>query len=124
MEIRTFVGLFQQFVKEGEILMPPVARGSGTDSVFSKTGTGKNCPSPVGTATAACSGDVLINNQGAVRLGDVVAAHPAAGCGPDGSAITAASGTVFANGKNLARIGDLYTGDNIITSGSSNVFAG
>jgi uncharacterized Zn-binding protein involved in type VI secretion len=59
-----------------------------------------------------------------VRLGDVVASHPAAGCGPDGSAITAASGTVFANGRNLARIGDLYTGDNIITSGSSNVFAG
>jgi uncharacterized Zn-binding protein involved in type VI secretion len=124
LEIRTVVGLLQRFIKKGEILMPPVARGNGTDSVFSKTGTGKNCPNPVGTATAACSGDVLANGIGVVRLGDAVAAHNAAGCGPDGSAISAASGTVFANFRNLARIGDLYTGDNIITSGSSSVFSG
>lgn len=104
--------------------MPPVARGNGSDSVFSKTGTGKNCPAPVGTATNACSGDVLINNIGAVRQGDVVKPHPAAGCGNDGSAITGCSSTVFVNGKGLARIGDEYTGDNTITSGSSNVFAG
>lgn len=104
--------------------MPPVARGNGGDSVFSKTGTGKNCPAPVGTATNACSGDVFVNFQGAVRLGDVVAPHPASGCGNDGSGITSASGTVFVNGRPLARIGDLYTGDNVITSGSSNVFAG
>jgi uncharacterized Zn-binding protein involved in type VI secretion len=104
--------------------MPPVARGNGTDSVFSKTGTAKKCPAPIGTATNACSGDVFVNNIGAVRIGDSVAPHPAAGCGNDGSAVTAASGTVFVNNKGLARIGDEYTGDNTITSGSSDVFAG
>lgn len=104
--------------------MPPVARGNGTDSVFSKTGTAKKCPAPVGTATNACSGDVFAEGIGVVRMGDVVKPHPAAGCGNDGSTVTAASGTVFANGKAIARIGDEYTGDNTITSGAGTVFAG
>jgi uncharacterized Zn-binding protein involved in type VI secretion len=104
--------------------MPPVARGNGADSVFSKTGTGRNCVSPLTTATAACSGDVFVNNIGVVRAGDAVAAHPTSGCGNDGSVLTSFSGTVFANGNAVGRIGDEYTGDNTITSGSSTVFAG
>lgn len=104
--------------------MPPVARGSGTDIVFSKTGSGKDCPRPVTTSTAACSSTVFINNQGAVSQGDIVAAHNAAGCGPDTSVITSGSGTVFVNNKSLARISDMYSSDNVITSGSANVFAG
>jgi uncharacterized Zn-binding protein involved in type VI secretion len=104
--------------------MPPVARGNGADSVFSKTGSGPNCASPLTTATDVCSGDVLVNNIGVVRQGDAVAAHPAAGCGNDGSVLTSFSGTVFANSKAVGRIGDEYTGDNTITSGSTTVFAG
>lgn len=104
--------------------MPPVARGSGGDSVFSKTGSGRNCAKPVTTATDACSGDVFFNGKGAVRAGDTVASHSAAGCGPDGSGLTSFSGTVLVNGKGIGRIGDQYTGDNTITSGSSNIFAG
>jgi uncharacterized Zn-binding protein involved in type VI secretion len=104
--------------------MPPAARGAGTDSVFSKTGSGRRCAKPVDTATAACSGDVFFNNKGAVRIGDAVASHSASGCSPDGSALTSSSSTVFANGKGVARIGDEYTGDNTITSGSSDVFIG
>jgi len=104
--------------------MPPAARGSGGDSVFSKTGSGRDCAKPVTTATDVCSGNVFFNNKGAVRLGDAVAGHAAAGCGPDGSALTSSSGTVKANGKGVARIGDQYTGDNTITSGSSNIFIG
>lgn len=104
--------------------MPPAARGNGTDSVFSKTGAGRNCVSPLTTATAACSGDVLVNGIGIVRQGDAIAAHPAAGCGNDGSVLTSFSGTVFANTKAVGRIGDQYTGDNTITSGSSNIFIG
>lgn len=104
--------------------MPPVARGNGTDSVFSKTGSGKDCVAPLTTATDACSADVFVNNDGVVREDDQVAAHPAAGCGNDDSVLTSFSSTVFANNKAVGRIGDQYTGDNTITSGSSNVFAG
>jgi uncharacterized Zn-binding protein involved in type VI secretion len=104
--------------------MPAAARGNGTDSVFSKTGSGPNCPSPVNTATDQCSSDVFIEGDGVVREGDQVAAHPAAGCGPDNSVLTSFSATVFINGKGAGRIGDEYTGDNTITSGSGTVFIG
>jgi uncharacterized Zn-binding protein involved in type VI secretion len=104
--------------------MPPAARGSGGDSVFSKTGSGRRCRSSLTTATDACSGDVFFNGKGAVRLGDTVAPHKIGGCGDDGSGLTSASGTVFVNGKGVGRIGDEYTGDNTISSGSSNIFIG
>jgi uncharacterized Zn-binding protein involved in type VI secretion len=103
--------------------MPPVARGSAGDTVFSKTGAGRRCQSPTDTTTAACSGDVFVNNKGVVRNGDQVGSHAAAGCGPDNSTLSSYSGSVFANNKEIARIGDEYTSDNIITSGSANVFA-
>jgi uncharacterized Zn-binding protein involved in type VI secretion len=102
--------------------MPSVARGNGTDSVFSKTGSGKDCASPLTTATDVCSGDVFSNNIGVVREDDQVAPHPAAGCGPDESVLTLGAPAVFANFQEVGRIGDEYTSDNIITSGSSNVF--
>lgn len=104
--------------------MPPAARMSGTDRVFSKTGTGKNCPAPVTTATNAGSSDTFINGIGAVRIGDVVAPHNAAGCGLDSSVVTLASSKVIINNRGAARIGDQYTSDNIIVSGSSNTFFG
>lgn len=104
--------------------MPPAARGNGTDSVFSKTGSGKDCPAPLTTETDECSADVFANSDGVVREGDQVAGHPAAGCGPDESVLTSFSSTVFINNKGAGRIGDEYTGDNTITSGSSNVFIG
>jgi len=104
--------------------MPSAARASGTDTVFSKTGTGKNCPRPVTTATAEGSGDTFFNGKGAVRAGDMVQIHNAAGCGPDMSGLTTFSSTVFANGRGVGRVGDEYTSDNIITSGSGDVFIG
>lgn len=104
--------------------MPPVARGNGTDSVFSKTGSGKDCVSPLTTATDICSDDVFFNTIGAVRIGDAVANHAAGGCSPDMSTLTSSSGSVFVNNKGVARIGDQYTGDNTITSGSSDIFIG
>ena len=102
--------------------MPAAARGSGADTVFSKTGTGKNCRRPVTTATDQCSPDVIANNIGIVRQGDRVAAHNADGCGPDTSTLSTFSNTVIINGKNAGRIGDKYTDDNVITSGSTTVF--
>lgn len=104
--------------------MPSVSRGDGVDSVFSKTGSGTNCPSPLTTATDECSPDVFANDIGVVREDDQVAPHPAAGCGPDESVLTLGAPAVFANFQEVGRIGDEYTSDNIITSGSSNVFAG
>ena len=104
--------------------MPPAARGSGGDEVFSKTGTGRRCRSSMTTATDACSGDVFFNEKGAVRLGDTVAPHKIGGCDDDTSGLTSASSTVFVNGKGVGRIGDEYTGDNTISSGSSNIFIG
>jgi uncharacterized Zn-binding protein involved in type VI secretion len=104
--------------------MPPAARGSGGDEVFSKTGTGRRCRSSMTTATAACSADVFFNGKGAVRIGDLIAEHNKEGCDPDESTLTSASGSVFVNGKGVARIGDEYTGDNTISSGSSNIFIG
>lgn len=104
--------------------MPPVARGDGTDTVFSKTGSGRRCRRPTTTSTDQCSNNVYVNNIGVVRENDTVASHSSAGCGTDASMISLFSNTVFANDKGLARLGDEYTSDNIITSGSSNVFAG
>ena len=104
--------------------MPAAARGSGADTVFSKTGTGKNCRLPVTTATDQCSSDVFADSIGIVRQGDRVALHNANGCGPDLSTLSSFSSTVFINGKNAGRIGDKYTDDNVITSGSTTVFFG
>lgn len=104
--------------------MPAAARGDGQDSVSSLTGAGRGCGDPLITATDACSTDTFINGTGAVRIGDAVDAHPAAGCGPDESTLTVASTTVFINGKGAGRLGDQYTADNTITSGSPNVFIG
>ena len=107
--------------------MPAAARGDGVDEVFSETGSGGSkpgCPSPLDTATDACSGNVFANGTGIVRIGDTVEPHVAGGCGTDQSPLTSASGTVFVNGRGAGRIGDEYTSDNTITSGSQNVFIG
>jgi uncharacterized Zn-binding protein involved in type VI secretion len=103
--------------------MPAVARANGVDSVFSRTGTGKGCGSPIMTSTGTSTTTVFVNGIAVVRQGDRVGLHPAGGCGPDLSTLSSFSGTVFANGGGIGRIGDLYSSDNIITSGSSTVFA-
>lgn len=104
--------------------MPAVARSNGQDTVFSLTGTGKNCMSPVTTVTGAPSCQVFVNGHPIVRIDDQVASHPYAGCSPDMSTLTTSSSTVFIGGKGLGRIGDQYTSDNTIISGSSTVFCG
>lgn len=102
--------------------MPEAARGDQVDTVQSKTGVGKDCKSPVVTATDECSEDCFANDIGIVRQGDEVAQHNASGCGPDDSVLTVFSSDVFINGKGAGRKGDFYTPDNEITSGSSDVF--
>lgn len=102
--------------------MPAIARANGTDRVFSLTGTGKFCRSPIPTTTGPGSGTVFVNGVNPVLYGDAVGLHPANGCGPDTSTLSRASSTVFANGKRIGRISDEYTSDNVIISGSQTVF--
>ncbi len=105
--------------------MPNIARGNSVDSVNSATGSGPRCPSPTTTSTDECSSNVFINKTGVVRKGDAVSSHTMSGCGSESPGLGTYSPNVFANGKNVGRLGDDYPGDgsNIITSGSSNVFA-
>lgn len=100
-----------------------VARADGIDTVFSLTGSGNQCNSPLNTVTGLGTSTVFANGIRVVVQGDQVGSHPASGCGPDLSVLTSFSSTVFANGKGFGRIGDQYSSDNTITSGSSTVFA-
>ena len=104
--------------------MAAAARASGQDKVFSRTGARRNCNSPMETTTGPGSSTVFINGYSAVRMGDAVGGHPRSGCGPDVSTLTTGSSSVFVNGSAIGRIGDEYTSDNVITSGSTNVFIG
>ena len=102
--------------------MRAAARGNGSDQVYSRTGTGRECASPLRTSTGECSATVFVNGIGAVRASDKVAPHPFGGCGPDTSGLSTFSSTVFVEGRGMGRIGDEYTSDNTITTGSSTVF--
>jgi uncharacterized Zn-binding protein involved in type VI secretion len=104
--------------------MPAAARGNGVDSVFSRTGTGRNCNAPIGTTTGFVDCTVIINGHPGVKQGDPVAPHPFSGCGVDTSTLSGSSGKVMIEGRGAGRIGDEYTPDNVITSGSTSVFMG
>lgn len=109
--------------------MPGIARVI-IDSVNSLTGAGDGCAYPLTTTTGNIgSTNVLVNGSGVVREGDTVNPHLRAGCDSrpeylDDSALTTFSSKVFVNGLGVGRVGDEYTSDNIITSGSTNVFGG
>ena len=105
--------------------MPAIVLADGQDDVISMTGSGHECRLPKnikpGSATLT---SVNITGNPPVLAGDPVAPHNKSNCVPDTSTLTSYSSKVFINGKGVARIGDQYTGDNTITSGSSNVFGG
>lgn len=102
--------------------MPAVARANGTEAVLSPDGTGKKCAFPLTVSTgSATHNKVFVEGIPVAKTGDLVAPHPKRGCEPDVSKLTG-SGKVFAAGSGIGRIGDQY-GDNIITAGSSKVFA-
>jgi uncharacterized Zn-binding protein involved in type VI secretion len=108
--------------------MPSIALGNGPSgspsTVFSLTGTGKECRFPVETTTGEFSDKVFVEGRGVVHIGLKVFPHPQSGCSTDESELSTASSKVFVGGFGVARIGDQYTPDNTITSGSSKVFAG
>ena len=66
--------------------------------------------------------NVYVNGILVPVSGNLVAPHPKSGCSPDTSTLSGSS-RVFVGGQGIGRLGDKY-GDNIVTKGSSNVFAG
>lgn len=103
--------------------MPAVSRLG--DSVFSQTGSGYKCRSPLTTSIATASSRVFADGIGIARGGvDKVADHAKAGCNPDGSLIIQSSSRFLIEGHPAARIGDSAPSDNTLIAGSSRVFFG
>jgi uncharacterized Zn-binding protein involved in type VI secretion len=102
--------------------MPSIARQG--DSVLSPDGAGYQCLSPLTTSVGEVNSKKVYANGILIPVnGNAVAPHPLAGCGPDTSTLSSYSSTVKIGGAGVGRIGDSYS-NNIITAGSSNVFAG
>ena len=108
--------------------MPAVARKNSVDSVQSPHGTGVCCVSPTVHSTNEGSSDVFVNGIGVVREDDTMIPHtyPDPCCNIHEPPLKKFSSKVFVNGKRMGRIGDVYVlaGDQVIISGSSNVFDG
>jgi uncharacterized Zn-binding protein involved in type VI secretion len=103
--------------------MPSIARMG--DSVLSPNGTGYHCQFPMETSILeANSNNVYCNGILVAVEGNMVAPHPLPGCSTiDQQTVSSFSSTVKIGGKGVARIGDSL-GDNVITQGSPNAFAG
>jgi hypothetical protein len=101
--------------------MPAVTRAG--DRVISPDGSGKKCRFPMRTSVGQVNSvNVFVNGILVPVSGNLVAPHPKSGCSPDTSTLSGSS-KVFVGGQGIGRLGDKY-GDNIVTKGSSNVFAG
>ena len=101
--------------------MPAVTRAG--DRVISPDGSGKKCRFPMRTSVGQVNSvNVFVNSILVPITGNLVAPHPKSGCSPDTSTLSGSS-RVFVGGQGIGRLGDKY-GDNIVTKGSSNVFAG
>lgn len=98
--------------------MPPVTR----TNVDPSTGHGGYVPRP---STPNGSSDVIINNQGVVRVSDAWPSHTDPGP-PDthGANQSGGSSTVFANGLAIARIGDTISCGDFCAAGSPDVISG
>ena len=101
--------------------MPAITRAG--DRVISPDGRGKKCRFPMRTSVGQVNSvNVFVNNLLVPVTGNLVAPHPRSGCGPDESTLSGSS-KVFVGGQGIGRLGDKY-GNNIVTKGSSTVFAG
>lgn len=97
------------------------ARGGGIDTVL----TNHKCDKL--TRTGGCSTDTFINGVGAVRLRDSTAEHKIEdedACIKHVAFLVGASTKVFINGRGAGRMGDTYGKNEIIITGSGNVFFG
>jgi hypothetical protein len=102
--------------------MPSVSRAG--DSVLSPDGSGYQCGAPMETNVGQVnSNNVYANGILIVVAGNMISPHPMGGCSTDTSTLSTFSSTVSIGGMGIGRIGDNY-GNNVITQGSANVFAG
>lgn len=103
--------------------MPAIARKN--DTVLSPNGFGYKCNFPGETfVDEVNTNNVYANGKLIVVFGNKIAAHKLPGCGADDTAtLSSYSSSVKIGGKGVGRIGDQY-GDNTISEGSQNVFAG
>lgn len=93
------------------------------DRVLSPDGAGKKCRFPMRTTVGQVNSfNVYVNNTLVPITGNLVSPHSKSGCIPDISTLIGSS-KVFVGGLGIGRIGDKY-GDNTVSKGSSNVFAG
>ena len=103
--------------------MPSLARIG--DTVLSPNGTGYHCTQPMETTIGegnTCN--VYCNGTLVAVEGNKVAPHPLPGCSTiDEQVVSSYSSTIKIGGLRVARIGDML-GDNVITQGSPNAFAG
>lgn len=76
------------------------------------------------TALVSASSNVIINGNGAGRVGDVYAPHGCKDHPPHSGSIAAGSSKVFINGHAAARIGDPVSCGGSVATGSGNVFIG
>ena len=101
--------------------MPAVTRAG--DRVISPDGSGKKCRFPMRTSVGQVNSvNVFVNSILVPITGNLVSPHNKSGCIPDTSTLSGSS-KVFVGGQGIGRLGDKY-GDNIVTEGSSDVFAG
>lgn len=104
--------------------MAAVARAFSIDSVASPDGAGLFCASPTTTSTGPTANNRVFSDGLLVcHFGDIVAPHAITGCDTDLQSLDKVSTRVFVMGKGIGRFEDQY-GDNVISSGSSRVFAG
>ena len=94
----------------------PAATRLGDES----TGHGAYPPTP----SIEASGDVFINGQGAVRVGDAYAPHASPDSPPHSRALASGSSKVFINGQPAGRIGDDIDCGDAVAQASPNVFIG
>jgi len=99
--------------------MPLAAYAEGRSQVFSNHNF---CLSPPNIYTTLMgSPNVSINGVKALRVTDIPATHPSAGCFPEAAPLAVGSPTVFVNGLAMGRVGDTHGCGGIITTGSPNV---
>ncbi len=92
--------------------MPAIVRKGDTGSGHDK------CPP---TASISGSGDVFVEGQPVVRVGDGYAPHGCKKHSTHPRSQASGSGTVFVNGKAVARIGDAIDCGGSAASGSATV---
>lgn len=104
--------------------MPAIARAN--DKVTSPNGFGFKCRFPGTTSVGETNtSKVFANGLPIVVEGNIITPHSLGPCPViDTGTLNSVSSRVKIGGKGVGRIGDTYANNDIISQGSTNVFAG